>query len=115
MKKLFGGLLEGEERRCIQRGCEGFAGEGVENRPAVGVQGNGEGGRGVEGVKKADEGLALQLRERKGPLQWQRDDKANTVDVTARTAAASEFVHIKAYREVAVQINARLHSGTTSE
>ena len=66
---MLGGLLEGEERRCIQRGCEGFAGEGVENRPAVGVQGNGKGGSRAEGMKKADEGLALRLGERKGSLQ----------------------------------------------
>lgn len=68
MKKVFGGLLEGEKRRCIQRGCEGFAGEGVEYRPAVGVQGNGEGGSRAEGMKKADEGLALRLGKGKGPL-----------------------------------------------
>lgn len=42
----------------------------MEDRPTVGVQGNGEGGKGAEGVKKADEGLALQLGERKGSLQW---------------------------------------------
>lgn len=65
---MFRGVLEGEERGCIQRGCEGFAGKGVENRPAIGMQGNGEGGSRAEGVKKADEGLALRLGEGKGPL-----------------------------------------------
>ena len=68
VKKVFCGLLEGEKRRCMQRGCEGFAGEGVEYRPAVGVQGNGEGGSRAEGMKKADEGLALRLGKGKGAL-----------------------------------------------